>query len=233
MGKFVHLAILLTIANHFPFSVAQSIVCELAADFANPNATGTYTMPALTINRTEEQDPNLSGEIGGLVEDSGKTWIFSPYLNADAALHTQSSDMWFNTGDSNMTDIGMCMTQAVSIGLGEYAFSKEVLLRSVDDNGDCKTMLGESCVAALQAQYRQQATSAMMSGGCSGQQGTPVNSTVPWECADLVGGGESWLGGAVFTSKYTIPSPSSISSLFVPYCARLGPALKRANPQDA
>ncbi|KAF2649352.1 hypothetical protein K491DRAFT_721758 [Lophiostoma macrostomum CBS 122681] len=192
MESSTRLALLLTIAHHFSPSLAQSNLCSEVKDFATSNATGTYPIPALSINRTEEQNPDFAGVVGGLVEDSGKSWILSPRVKADADFGRAYTSVWLNTGDTNMTDVGVCLADVLSYDVNQYAFSKEVLQRSVDDNGDCKTMLGEQCVAALQNQYRQQATTAMMMGKCP-----ESNHTVPWECADLVGGGESWLGGGM------------------------------------
>lgn len=78
--------------------------------------------------------------------------------------------------------MGMCEESTWTHLLGEYKFSKEVLERSVNDNGDCKTMLGEECVEALRIHYTESATYGMTRGRCP--SGLDWNTTVPRQCRD-------------------------------------------------
>ena len=209
-------AIFLAMSPYLTTSDAQGNECSEVDDFYTANATGTYTMPALSINHTEESDPELQGTVGGLVASSSDYWVLSPRANAKSqnplTSDLQNSPMWLNTGDSNLTDIGFCMTQSVSYGFpSEYFFSKDVMLRSADDNGDCKTMLGNECVAALQAHYQREASQSMMSGECPNNGNGGINNTIPYQCQDLVGGGESWLGGFLRSGM----SPSSLTLPFL------------------
>lgn len=154
-------------------------------------------MPALEINRTQEEQQYFSGRRGGLITSDSSSWYITARVNELGADNGALSETWINTDNSNTTDIGLCIDRTSPSSLGTYAFSKEVLERSQNDNGDCKIMLGEDCVAALSNQYAQYATRAMLKGSCPSNR----NNTVPRECADLVGGGEAWLGGGFSTRK--------------------------------
>jgi hypothetical protein len=84
-----------------------------------------------------------------------------------------------------------------------------VLKRSVNDDGDCKTMLGEECVSALENHYRREATEIMTRGRCP--EGSEWNITVPFQCASLIGGGRAgWEGCLVLVRTfYPFPIPTT------------------------
>jgi hypothetical protein len=71
--------------------------------------------------------------------------------------------------------------QAYDDRLGGFRWKKEVLERSLTDNGDCKTMLGNECVDALVRHYKRQALDQLSVGGCDG-----TNYTAPPECGDML-----------------------------------------------
>lgn len=81
------------------------------------------------------------------------------------------------------------------------------------DEGDCKVMLGEECVGALQEQYKEQGVRDMMRGRCHDGGVGEWNLSIPWECVGLVGGGERWLGG-MFASGMFIFNHSLTHSLY-------------------
>jgi hypothetical protein len=65
---------------------------------------------------------------------------------------------------------------------GGWLWTKAVLQRSLKVNGDCMTMLGETCVGTLRAYYAREASmSQVRTGGCA-----ETNNTVPAECEVIV-----------------------------------------------
>lgn len=195
--------------------------CRTADDFNIYNATKSYAMPALQINRTEEQDEGFDGIVGGLIPDSEKTWYIVSRVASVSRSNLEGAIplLWLNTADSNTTDIGVCTETTSPYGLNEYEFSREVLERSVNDNGDCRTMLGSECVDALARHYQQQAFSSSTSGDCP--SGSNVNLTVPYQCANLINGADGWNGGVMYTCKYPLalpPFPVRTRSLSIVTC---------------
>ncbi|KAF2794593.1 hypothetical protein K505DRAFT_336812 [Melanomma pulvis-pyrius CBS 109.77] len=180
---------ILALTSQVLFLPSHANLCTNIDDFNNYNASHTYSMPALRINGTKRDDEGFN-----IVEDPDSSWYIASRLKVSRVVDDGSmNNLWLNTGSSNTTNMGMCEESTSSYELGEYKFSKEVLERSVNDNGDCKTMLGEECVEALRVHYTESAIYAMRKGQCP--SGSDWNITVPQQCRGLVGGGEHWLGG--------------------------------------
>jgi hypothetical protein len=194
------LTILALVSHIFP-SLSRADVCNNVEKFNNYNATRTYSIPALRINGSRSGDSAYYK----ILEDPDNMWYLTDRF-AGANLASGSDGLqypWLNVGDSNTTNIGMCMDTTWTHSLGKYYFSKEVLERSVNDNGDCKTMLGEECVSALESHYKKIAAGSMTRGNC--QTGSFSNLTVPYQCASLVGGGDQWLGAIASFGMYPFP----------------------------
>jgi hypothetical protein len=194
------LTILALVSHTFP-SLSRADVCNTVEKFNDYNATRTYPIPALRINGSRSGDSAYYK----ILEDPNNTWYLTDRF-AGASLASKRDGLqyvWLNVGDSNTTNIGMCMDTTWTYSLDEYLFSKEVLERSVNDNGDCKTMLGEECVSALESHYKKSAAGSMIRGNCP--TGAFWNTTVPYQCASLVGGGDKWLGGVASFGTYPFP----------------------------
>jgi hypothetical protein len=190
-----YVVLISTVLLLFPLaSLAQS--CQYVEGFNNFNASKTVAIPALHINRTQEKDKSFQGKVGGLITNPDDSWYFTTRL-ALAPGNLYPSLYYINTGStkpSDLADIGVCMDTTSSYYTQHYAFSKEVLERSLNDTEDCTTMLGNECANALKEHYARDARNSMMSGVCSAA--TDWNKTVPYQCASLFGGGEGWKGGS-------------------------------------
>ena len=187
-------------------SLSRAEACSATNEFNNYNATRTYSFPALRINGSRSGNPNDYK----IVEVPDKLWYITDRLTVSSTDKNLKSAMqmpWINIGDSNTTNMGMCMLTTATHSLGEYKFPKEVLERSVNDKGDCKIMLGEECVEALERHYRAVAARSMTAGRCTG---IDQNTTVPFQCASLTGGEDQWLGGTyaggMYCSSFPVPS---------------------------
>ena len=186
-------------------SLSRAEACSTVNEFNNYNATRTYSFPALRINGSSSG----GSDYYKILEVPDKSWYITDRLTVSiigTGLNSAMQIPWLNIGDSNTTNMGMCMLTTPTYSLGEYEFPKEVLERSVNDKGDCKIMLGEECVKALERHYRADATRSMMAGRCTG---TNRNTTVPFQCASLIGGGDQWLGGTfaggMYCSSFPVP----------------------------
>ncbi|KAF2445220.1 hypothetical protein P171DRAFT_431956, partial [Karstenula rhodostoma CBS 690.94] len=159
---------------------ATAEICNSNDDFVHFNSSKTVALPALSNNGPMlNQDPHTQWYF------STRTVYTSPHADA-------MTKMWLNTGNSSTKDIGTCWHTTWTHERDGFAFPRDVLERSVDDKGDCKTMLGEECVAGLKRHYLDAAMRSAQSASC---QGDVFNATVPHECAGLVGGGTVWRGG--------------------------------------
>jgi hypothetical protein len=171
---------------------ATAETCDGIKDFAKYNSSKTVAIPALRIKDA------------AVVDDPDAQWYFS-LRNQDFGGPGQDTMtyMWLNTGKSNTTGMGTCFQTTDIRGVDGFEFSREVLERSVDDKGDCKTMLGEDCVAALKDHYARSGMNAASAGTCGGGS---FNTTIPHECAGLVGGASNWRGGLIETGKSGLSS---------------------------
>jgi hypothetical protein len=125
-----------------------------------------------------------------VVEDSSRTWELS-YRVQNQPTYNDTLEpvgdlyygtMFLDTGSSNTTDIGSChQTLQAQIGELSYSLSKMVLERSLNDNGDCTTMLGQECVDAIKKQTTLSAAQGpLRTGLCS-----RLNRTIPDECSGV------------------------------------------------
>lgn len=112
------------------------------------------------------------------------------------------------TETSNAT--GVCTEGLHTFANSTYFFSKEVLQRSLDDQGDCKVMLGEQCADALKLHFLRESVAYIRAGGCPGDGTVVQNRTVPWECAGLVGNAEEWFEGQMWAAGMFIVAPTCL-----------------------
>ncbi|KAF2020565.1 hypothetical protein BU24DRAFT_3052 [Aaosphaeria arxii CBS 175.79] len=194
----------LALAVPFLLKSAQSVnvSCGLLEDetrkFTEYNGTKTYPIPALKIDGyTDEGHPNK------LSEDDDNQWnLISRVSHPLGSSRDAWNRIFVDTGNSNTTDIIGCMESTSLTATTGFAFSEKVLRRSLEDKGDCKTMLGEKCVEALERQYHDYGVVAMKTFSCM----KPIfNTTIPKECSnELVNGQEGWLGSLFRTGEFRI-----------------------------
>jgi hypothetical protein len=121
-------------------------------------------------------------------EDTGKTWSLSAYIQpaTDSSPIDTQATLWLDTGDSNRKQLGermgMCHNYMPVQCAGNFSMSKEVLERSLEDEGDCTKMLGEECKEALESYYRDQAVLVWYAGGnCANME-----NALPAACEGLI-----------------------------------------------
>jgi len=175
LAKIGKLTLMALASQIFP-SLSRASSCETINDFNNYNSTHTYPIPALHINGSRPGDPNYYK----ILEDLDSSWYMTGRFSGANSVSKKNGIHyhWLNVAESNTTNIGMCMDTTRAYAFGEYKFSKEVLKRSVNNNGDCRTMLGEECVSALESHYRREATKSMTRGRCPAR--SEWNITVPF-----------------------------------------------------
>jgi len=169
-------------------SIAQLTSNATCADlerYIGFNASVTRQIPALAINGSKAVtggDPTLDFSV---VNDTTRTWSLKLGVSAsrnppsylDSTRYSQT--LLLDTADSNLTEMGSCHhTVQAEQFTSNFQWTKERLERSLDDNGDCMTLLGSECVAALKRWYARQGAQAMMLGDCSA-----TNTTFLEECS--------------------------------------------------
>lgn len=177
--------------------IAQNIsdsACAILGGLVNSNASTSRSVPAFSINKDiylgddRFPDPNQSFK---LKADPSQNWTTSLHVseshpfskNDDETEPLYYHSVLLDTAGSKVSRMSTChsFVQAHDPDLG-YSWTKEVLERSLEDSGNCKTMLGNDCVDALKRQYQQEAyTNQSRSGNCS-----KANFTVPAQCAGMV-----------------------------------------------
>jgi hypothetical protein len=179
---------------HFVSSIAAAqngtmSTCSILGNLLTPNASITREIPAYSISKdvylgdNRFPDPSQSFH---LENDTSRRWSLSLRVhNTQPEIATRpdyQQTLLLDTVDSNVTRMGMChqYIQAYDDRQGGFRWKKEVLERSLNDNGDCKTMLGNECVDALTRHYKRQAMIQLSQGDCAG-----TNYTMPTECEML------------------------------------------------
>jgi hypothetical protein len=145
-------------------------------------------------------------------EDDSTTWQISSYIGpgysggmAEYGENDTQAVLWLDTRDSNIVRwgdlMGLCHNYVPlqNRTTGNLTWSREVLERAQDDNGDCRTMLGTECVEALESWYHDQGHMAWItkeSPACSA-----IQHTIPSECegilSEAVTMGKSYVCGNV------------------------------------
>lgn len=179
----------LTLALLTQTSHAQdSRQCPLLESELAYNASGTTSIPALTLSYlgdTDENDIRIS-------ENPEFRWqltsIVQPSVNQEGsewASNSTHTALWLDTGDSNQTRLGeqmrMCHNYVPLQVRQNVTWGYEALRKSVDDTGDCRALVSDECLQRLKVQYGLQAQQQRGNryNGCEG-----TNKTVPWECAE-------------------------------------------------
>lgn len=140
-------------------------VCSQVDGAVQYNSSTTLTISALKLDGPR---PTAVSDKFSLVEDNSRSWELSLRVrkqpkddNVNQEKHNLApyqQAMFLDTGGSNMTDIGSChQTIQAETGAGTFQWTREVVERSLKDNGDCMTLLGYSCVQALKEKARKNA----------------------------------------------------------------------------
>jgi uncharacterized protein YheU (UPF0270 family) len=153
------------------------------------NASVTYNTSALNFQYLGANDALF------ISEDDTATWQISSYLGpahpGDGINHSENDTqavLWLDTQDTDMeyrgNRIGLCHSYVpLQNKTGNLTWSREVLERAQDDNGDCKTMLGEECVTALERWYSGQGSAVW---GNDKKRCNVMKNTIPSECKGML-----------------------------------------------
>lgn len=166
--------------------------CSPIASQLAYNASSTVPMPAFrpVILGTE---PRARVQIE---EQSDAEWNLTYYVQplpgwrnyGDNPNMTQST-LWLDWGSSNAErlggGLGFCHNFVSLQFNGNTTWSYDALKKSVNDAGDCRTLVSDACLESLQAHYYNEALrqrSRWLKNGGVNECGIE-NQTVPWECA--------------------------------------------------
>lgn len=176
----------------------ESLTCDDLSDGLAYNASVTHNTTALTLTYLGSDSEPL------IREDDGTNWQISSYIGPYTGMGDEYGEndtqavLWLDIGESDMERLGNRMgfcqnyVPLQNQTNGNLTWSREVLERAQDDDGDCKTMLGEECVQALQTWYSGQAFGLWSTQECSS-----IDHTIPSEC-------EGMLTEAVTMSEFCI-----------------------------
>jgi hypothetical protein len=106
----------------------------------------------------------------------------------DSRPQNATLTLWLDIGDRPKDRLartmGMCHNFITPQVMGrKWAWSKEVLERSLDDEGDCKIMLGEKCVNALERHYLKEGQRVYYDDE---KRCMVTNNTIPDECEGML-----------------------------------------------
>jgi hypothetical protein len=177
-------------------SLAQNTTRSTCSDLdvlLHYNASTTRQMSALSVSgsrNTVDFGSSYAERRFFVDNDTSRTWTLSlrvhrtkPYRSLVDNDRSYQQTLILDTSDSNVTQLGVChhIAGPEGVGLG-YQWTKKVLERSLKDNGDCRTMLGDKCASALIEHYRKDAAgNSLLRGSCQ-----KANNTMPRECAGMV-----------------------------------------------
>lgn len=176
--------------------------CMHLDTFHHFNASITTTIPALRFSDPDE-----------LLVQSDESWLLTQRVNRGdgPGIGPWAANRFFINTNSSKTDnpdMGICTEglrifdtndAGIYIWPSTFMFSRKVMERSLEDKGDCKTMLGEACVEALKRHYVNEGRQYMEKGGCAsedddlaGLSDVQWNRTIPEECRSLQNELEEW-----------------------------------------
>ncbi|KAJ4987480.1 hypothetical protein SVAN01_07080 [Stagonosporopsis vannaccii] len=186
MPSRVPVSLLALAALPFLADARDSSHCDAVADHLNPNATASLNIAALQLNFL-----GSGGDDFSITNESDFSWRLSSSIQPIPAQLSddQQSDrtqtvVWLDTDASNTTRLGDHMRMChnfIPLQIGRnVTWGHGTLEKSVQDTGDCRTLVSETCRRRLTAQYAGQAAlERSRYTGC-----TRGNFTVPWECAE-------------------------------------------------
>jgi hypothetical protein len=172
-------------------SGSQSLTCDDVSESLAYNASVIQNTTALNIVWLGANERVM------ITEDDRTTWQISSYIGpgynggmAEYGENDTQAVLWLDTGDSNMERLGDLMglchnyVPLQNRTTGNLTWSREVLERAQDDDGDCRTMLGTECVEALQSWYQNQGQAIWttdQSPACSS-----IEHALPSECEGML-----------------------------------------------
>ncbi|KAL5377621.1 hypothetical protein DPSP01_009676 [Paraphaeosphaeria sporulosa] len=172
-------------------SNAQGDICENVKGFYNYDAYGDFDFTGFFSN-ADNIGPCECGpwKYSQKIINNGSAAVQNYYLDTQGAT----------SGTETNAATGVCTEGLRVFEDNTYYFSKEVLQRSLGDEGDCKVMLGEQCADALKLHFLRESVAYIRAGACPGDGKVKQNRTVPFECAGLVGGGDEWFDGQMWAA---------------------------------
>lgn len=168
----------------------SNVTCSDISQYLAINTTNTVNMTAVNV-RFLGSEPEIA-----VYEDTRHTWTITNWVQPAYCQQTQFNScpgnetepvVWIDPGDSYMerldSILGYCHNYIPwkNSTTGQVALSREALERAEDDNGDCKAMLGEECVKALEHTYASNSRLSTTEGNqCS------ISHDIPEECEGVL-----------------------------------------------
>jgi hypothetical protein len=173
---------LLILGSKAQNSSNSAATCSDIEEAVQFNASTTRQIPALQFQVLGDNEEYI------IVNDSSRTWDLSlrvtklPRVNDSVPIDESRSvwqqTMFLDTKDSRMSNIGSCHQPLQVAGFdNKYEWTRELLERSLEDNGDCTTLLSNECLEALKDTNRIGTASMQKTGSC-----LQLNRTMPAEC---------------------------------------------------
>lgn len=164
-----------------PSYAQDSPQCSAIAPQLAYNASSSIPISALAVSILGGDDGNVL-----MRNVSEYNWTLSSYIqpHAPSSPYTDTY-LWLDIGDSDAQRLGRTMRACHTVvplqyqGGGNVTWSYDTLEKSVQDTGDCRSMVSEECLARLRIQYYNAGSSERTKyTGCA-----DINTTVPFECA--------------------------------------------------
>jgi hypothetical protein len=156
--------------------------CSAIAPHLAYNASKSVAIPQLAVSLLG--NPDDRDAIIENITDSG--WTLSSYIQPHPPNPNDTEAyLWLDVGDSTLERLGNTMHACHNVvplqfqSDGNVTWSYDTLEKSVQDTGDCRSLVSEECLNRLTLQYNNNGVRERTEyTGCA-----DVNRTVPWECA--------------------------------------------------
>ncbi len=168
-----------------PSFAQDSDQCAALTSQTAHNASATLTIPALRLEYlgTGTEDFRIYNE-------TDFQWQLSSYIQPRQPADSTPSEndtqtvIWLDTNRSDTERLGSTMRLCHNVVPLQFqsnlTWARAALEASVQDSGDCRSLVSEACLKRLKSQYETQANEQRREyTACTGS-----NNTVPWECMD-------------------------------------------------
>jgi hypothetical protein len=139
--------------------------CTLINNWSTYNGTHNYTIPSLSISNTNNIIADASNPWNLIMHATESKRLPSDIAGAGDIVLVDPT-VWLDTNKQIPSGIFGCFDSIDLVGATQWVLNREVYERGVDDNGDCRTMLGTECVDALQRVYTAEAEKGAIRGEC-------------------------------------------------------------------
>ncbi|KAI9814577.1 MAG: hypothetical protein M1827_003132 [Pycnora praestabilis] len=213
--------------------------CDIASRYIHPNASSIYSIPGVDVNTAT----------GNVTTSTAHNWTLTATLNNVVDQYNSSSfnpdvSYWLDTSTTvPVTDSATDLPYNGCV-FGIIGLSPQVTKAGENDDGTCSTLLGTSCAAALQAQFKtsahQVSSQSIASPGGPALNATEACQTLgnllaqaPNECKSVVGGSGNGWGGLSWASITFTPTNTSNCSTLSPSNPTSIPTLLSPNAEES